>query len=381
MALFVSANYLWLYGDGQRWKSQRWRTTRYPNDDDILTRSSLFDVVQLNTITDRHLNIFTIHWQVRQEQGYSLQNQHLETTIHNCKSHVEPHCIDNVLRHDNLSPKIKKMSIDNTVNLLLLGISESGKSTLFKQVKILHQNGYTKEELNSFKQTIQNNLVLGMSTLIDAAQQFFNMKLEDDPELKQHIDTVLKNNNACSGDVLTYDPSKIQSLSFLWNHPSIQKVYQQRHSAYQILDNLSYFMTHLERIGSASYAPTVDDVLHCRVRTTGVHETKFELGGLAMRLVDVGGQRNQRYVLYDLKFIHDDDGDCVCLVNHWFRFNAADIGFIIWNNQRNHMLLNTKCCWNYNDDEYNNKQILLFPAITTGKSGFTSLIKLRPWFS
>ena len=39
----------------------------------------------------------------------------------------------------------------------LLGSGESGKSTIVKQMKIIHQNGYTREELMTFRTTIYKN--------------------------------------------------------------------------------------------------------------------------------------------------------------------------------------------------------------------------------
>ena len=43
--------------------------------------------------------------------------------------------------------------------ILLLGSGEGGKSTIVKQMKIIHQNGYTPEELSKFKHAIYSNLV------------------------------------------------------------------------------------------------------------------------------------------------------------------------------------------------------------------------------
>ena len=40
-----------------------------------------------------------------------------------------------------------------------VGAGESGKSTLVKQMKIIHGDGYTVEELKSYKPTICDNLV------------------------------------------------------------------------------------------------------------------------------------------------------------------------------------------------------------------------------
>ncbi|XP_042198494.1 guanine nucleotide-binding protein G(o) subunit alpha-like [Callorhinchus milii] len=43
----------------------------------------------------------------------------------------------------------------NVVKILLLGAAESGKSTLVKQMKIIHSHGFSDEELASFKVTTQ----------------------------------------------------------------------------------------------------------------------------------------------------------------------------------------------------------------------------------
>jgi len=39
----------------------------------------------------------------------------------------------------------------NVIKILILGTGESGKSTLVKQMKIIHSEGYTKEEMMSFR--------------------------------------------------------------------------------------------------------------------------------------------------------------------------------------------------------------------------------------
>ena len=52
------------------------------------------------------------------------------------------------------------------------GSGESGKSTIVKQMKIIHQNGYTVEELSLYRLTIYKNLVDCAKALISAMQQF-----------------------------------------------------------------------------------------------------------------------------------------------------------------------------------------------------------------
>lgn len=56
--------------------------------------------------------------------------------------------------------------------VLLLGPGESGKSTIFKQMRIILQQGYTKEELLEFKETVYVNVIKNMKSLVDAVKKF-----------------------------------------------------------------------------------------------------------------------------------------------------------------------------------------------------------------
>ena len=70
------------------------------------------------------------------------------------------------------------------------GSGESGKSTIVKQMKIIHQNGYTVEELSLYRLTIFKNLVDCAKALIGAMRQF---DVEPaDPRVVEHCDYLLE---------------------------------------------------------------------------------------------------------------------------------------------------------------------------------------------
>lgn len=57
------------------------------------------------------------------------------------------------------------------VKLLLLGAGESGKSTFFKQVKILYEDGYSKEALLNYKNAIYANVLTTIGSMIKSCQK------------------------------------------------------------------------------------------------------------------------------------------------------------------------------------------------------------------
>jgi hypothetical protein len=47
-----------------------------------------------------------------------------------------------------------------------LGTGESGKSTVVKQMKIIHMNGFTEKEIDNFTLTVRGNLIDSMMILV-----------------------------------------------------------------------------------------------------------------------------------------------------------------------------------------------------------------------
>ena len=55
--------------------------------------------------------------------------------------------------------------------LHVIGAGESGKSTIVKQMKIIHQNGFTSEELMSYRPTIYRNTVDSAQAIVLAMRK------------------------------------------------------------------------------------------------------------------------------------------------------------------------------------------------------------------
>ena len=59
-------------------------------------------------------------------------------------------------------------------------------------------------------------------------------------------------------------------------------------------DAVRSFFANIPRIARPDYIPNEDDVLRARSKTTGISETRFNMGQLSIHLFDVGGQRSER---------------------------------------------------------------------------------------
>ena len=82
-------------------------------------------------------------------------------------------------------------------------------------------------------------------------------------------------------------------MSRLWKDSGVQAAFL-RANEYQLSDCAKYFLDHVTRLGQHGYIPTTQDILHTRVRTSGIVEVKFHIKDMIFRIHDVGGQRSER---------------------------------------------------------------------------------------
>lgn len=65
----------------------------------------------------------------------------------------------------------ERVAAQNVCKILLLGSGESGKSTIVKQMKILHLNGYSPDELATFTPVIIRNIYDSIRNIILAVEK------------------------------------------------------------------------------------------------------------------------------------------------------------------------------------------------------------------
>ena len=199
------------------------------------------------------------------------------------------------------------------IKLLVLGAGESGKSTIIKQMKLIHPNvdgraeeGFTKEERLDARRAIYLNIIDNMNNLLIAIETLeidgYQNVIENNPSvgtIDEYFTTLQNYRPKKIDDKEVYDSSinpsaEVKSaIQSLWQNEVIQKAYKRRNE-FQLADSMAYFIQHLDRICGSDYEPNEQDVLRARVKTTGVSKIEFTFKKVQFRMFDVGGQRSER---------------------------------------------------------------------------------------
>uniref|UniRef100_A0A8C6PSA2 Guanine nucleotide binding protein (G protein), alpha transducing activity polypeptide 2 n=1 Tax=Nothobranchius furzeri TaxID=105023 RepID=A0A8C6PSA2_NOTFU len=175
-----------------------------------------------------------------------------------------------------------------TVKLLLLGAGESGKSTIVKQMKILHQGGYTREEQMEFRAIIYGNILQSALAIIRGMEMlgidFGTPSAQEDAQKLQNLSDSIEEG--------TMPPELADVIKKLWKDSGVQAAFE-RAAEYQLNDSAVYtwLMFRLSRSGRAA-----------------ISSQNNRCADFLNRMFDVGGQRSERK-----KWIHCFEG-VTCII-------------------------------------------------------------------
>lgn len=185
------------------------------------------------------------------------------------------------------------------IKLLLLGAGESGKSTIFKQMRILYGEGFGDEARQATAPVIISNVISGTRTILENCDLVGHPLTSPDAQNAGKVVT-----DQVDDTVMTDECAA--AIKLLWADPDFRATYDKR-SSFQLFDCYCDFADSLSKKypewAGNGWIPSVSDVMKARVRTSGIVEEKYKIDGVDFRMYDVGGQRNERK-----KWIHCFDG-------------------------------------------------------------------------
>lgn len=177
------------------------------------------------------------------------------------------------------------------MKLLLLGSGESGKSTIFKQMKIIHHNGYSQDECVKFKDVVYTNLLMDMRNIcLNVEKLGYKFDNEETQAAAERIVAASEITMITKPSSLTHLFSDVKVLA---KDQGVWATWARRNE-YPVNDTANYYIENVDRISAPNFVPDQNDIVRSRVKTVGITETKFDIQGVKFKLVDVGGQRNER---------------------------------------------------------------------------------------
>ena len=175
------------------------------------------------------------------------------------------------------------------ITLLLLGAGESGKSTIVKQMRIIHDDGYSPGERKKYRAVVYSNALQSLFAIVQAMK-----KLNIEFAYQSRVNDVKMLSDVTGNSTereITCELGEI--MERLWCDDGVQRCFL-RSREYQLNDSAGYYLNDLKRISDPNYIPTEQDILKTRVRTTGIVKTQFVYKDLVFKVIDVGGQRSER---------------------------------------------------------------------------------------
>eukprot|EP01083_Nonionella_stella_P038369 104411_1 len=204
---------------------------------------------------------------------------------------------------------------EKAIRILLLGPGSSGKTTIVKQIKKIHNHDETREQ-HHIQQTakhikaavITNMKILCKESVLLNQEHQLNTSVQPDNESVRDELSALQSPYQLTEDIAL-------KVKMLWTDKGIHNTLNHR-QYYQIAENAAFFFDKIETIASPSYAPSFDDYLRFRQTTNGLSQTQIKIdfgssfGDQVFHFTDVGGQKSERSKMKHAK----DDANAVIYV-------------------------------------------------------------------
>ncbi|KAI8903973.1 guanine nucleotide binding protein, alpha subunit [Gorgonomyces haynaldii] len=187
-----------------------------------------------------------------------------------------------------LLDEAKRNDPQQHLNILLLGPADSGKSTVLKQMHILHGQGFPEEYMDMCKTAIQQNIIDGIKQLL------LGFKIVGVSHLSRENEKSGKYLIGFSRDRLQNEYTKYcQEVSMMLETLPCKKALRKA-ELIGIQDTVQFFWSKPQHYLSPGFVPTQEDILMCRMPTEHITDNIFDIHNKKWHIIDVAGHRDKR---------------------------------------------------------------------------------------
>lgn len=204
------------------------------------------------------------------------------------------------------------------INMLLLGGPNVGKSTIFRQMKLLYMGGFDEDARKQAKLQIIENVLDSVIKVTHLAFRKFNRSFTpDNMEAADRLEEEFDNFASRDAKDVTHaglDDEIWGLIRNLIKDEAFQETYKYaidptRENKHDPLENFSivdhgvYFLSIIDRVSSVEYLPTDAEILMLRRVTEGRESIEFEMeielankkkNQFKLKVTDVGGQAHEQ---------------------------------------------------------------------------------------
>jgi len=227
------------------------------------------------------------------------------------------------IRNLSIESELKDHQLHEKINykLLVLGIGESGKSTIIKQLMFIANKKLDKIDIDIYIQALRFNIIESMHLYL---QRIVELNLVIPLELETDINVVQQKMKACDTKADTSFHTVIENL----RASELIKTLEAQKNKFWNLELSDFYFDNTKRFFDPNFAPTNEDIILCRKKTLGVNITKIKSEPIHWSIVDVGGQKSEQR-----KWITQFDNVTVVI----YVVNLTDYNWIAYDNEINKM--------------------------------------------
>eukprot|EP01083_Nonionella_stella_P270267 915029_1 len=247
---------------------------------------------------------------------------------------------------------------EKTVKIVIIGPSDSGKTTIIKQLKKIHCIIDDEiEDTRTMTNYIRDAIIANMKTLCSQSlvlNKFYKLPTSVHRSVEYLRDEIL------SQPSLTSDAA--YKIAELWKDSGIKKTFAQQHY-FQMDPNIEYFFNKVSEIAAPNYEPNFEDYIRIRRCSVGYSPIKFMKyigthGEYQFEIPDVGGTRTERRKWWNTKLLLDDNAKAIVYV-----VPLSDYDLTLYEDNKTNRLIESINLFKQimiKGDFFKNKKIILF---------------------